>query len=81
MSWLDFLSMVEEEAGRDVAARIEERASIEFGGLTLYVRSTRKLTRTEVESIAPGRPKEAARKLGIHPATAYRIMRRERVIR
>jgi len=75
MSWADFLNLIAEEAGAEVASRIEERACIEFGGMNLYVRSTRKLTRYDVETVAPGRPKEAARKLGIHPATAYRILR------
>jgi transcriptional regulator of acetoin/glycerol metabolism len=81
MSWHEFLNMVAEEAGAEAAARIEERASVEFGGMNLYVRSTRKLTRQEIESVAPGRPQEAARKLGIHRATAYRILRQQSIIR
>ena len=81
MTWAAVLELIAEEAGHELALRIEERVRDEFGGCSLYVRRSRPLTRADLDSLAPGKPKEAARKLGIHPATAYRILHRERIIR
>lgn len=81
MSWLQLLDLIREEVGADAAARIEDRARVEFGGMSIYIKRSREITRADLDSLAPGKPKEAARKLGIHPATAYRILHRERIIR
>lgn len=81
MSWAAVLELIADEAGREIALRIEERVQSEFGGCSLYIRRSRPITRSDLDSLAPGRPQEAARKLGIHPATAYRILQRDRIIR
>jgi transcriptional regulator of acetoin/glycerol metabolism len=75
MTWPAILDLIAQEAGAEVAARIEERVRYEYGGMAVYIRRTQEITRHDLDAAAPGRPKEAARKLGIHPATAYRILR------
>jgi transcriptional regulator of acetoin/glycerol metabolism len=75
MTWAAVLEVIAQEAGQEIALRIEERVRDEFGGMNLYIRRTQEITRHDLDAVAPGRPKEAARKLGIHPATAYRILR------
>jgi len=81
MSWPGLLELIREEVGDEAASRIEDRARLELGGLRIYIKRSREITREELDSLAPGKPRDAARKLGIHPATAYRILQRDRIIR
>ena len=81
MSWAEILSVVEEEAGGAVARRIEERIRETFGGERIYIARTKVVTFEQITEAAPGQPRKAAKALGIHPSTAYRILRRERIIR
>lgn len=81
MTWVAVLELIAEEAGQDAALRIEERVRDEFGGLNLYIRRSRTVTRNDLDAVAPGRPKEAAQKLGISASTAYRILQRGRIVR
>lgn len=81
MTWAAVLEVIAQEAGQEIALRIEERVRDEFGGTNLYIRQQRSVTREELEQLAPGKPREAARKMNIHPSTAYRILRRERIVR
>ena len=80
-AWVDLLHIIADEAGRDIADRIETRARYELGGMRMTIATRAPVTAAEVEHAAPGRPREAARKLGIHPTTAYRAIRRGAFIR
>lgn len=75
-AWKDLLRIIVEEVGRDDADRIEARACAELGGLRLTIGKRSSITAADVHKVAPGRPREAARILGIHPSTAYRAIRR-----
>lgn len=75
-AWADVLRIIAEEAGDDVAVRIEERVRVEFGGLRITISKRPQITAELVHAAAPGRPRVAARKLGIHPSTAYRVLKR-----
>ena len=81
MSWVDLLALIAEEAGAEIAARIETRASRELGGLRITIAKRVPITVQQIDSVAPGKPKEAARALGVHPRTIYRVLQRERIIR
>jgi hypothetical protein len=81
MSWAAVMDIIAAEAGADVAARIEDRVRREVGAGTIYLRARVAITKTEVEEAAPGKPREAARKLGIHPATAYRVLKKTVLVR
>lgn len=76
MSWTDLLALISDEVGVAAAARIEARARKEMGGIRLTISVKPIVTREVIDAIAPGRPREAARILGVHPATAYRALRR-----
>lgn len=81
MTWLDLMAMIVEEVGAEAAARIERRARTEFGGIRITILKQARVDADRIDTIAPGKPCQAARKLGIHPSTAYRALRRERIIR
>lgn len=80
MSWRTLLELIADEVGNDAAARIEERARRELGGERITINKRQAITFELVEQVAPGRPQEAARKLGVHHATVYRALHR-RIIR
>jgi len=79
MSWAQFIDILIEECGPQLAARVEARANAELGGVRLTVSVKRRITPEQVVEAAPGRPKQAARKLGIHPSTAYRLIKKKPV--
>ena len=81
MTWEALLDIITDEAGKDIAARIEKRANMELGGTRLMI-SLRPVVRAmDIHRAAPGKPIVAAKKLGIHPTTAYRKLRKARLIR
>ena len=75
MNFDDLMAVIVAEVGSSSAQRIEERLRLEMQGCRLTIRKRRSLTREMIDSAAPGRPKEAARKLGVHPSTVYRCLR------
>lgn len=81
MSWDALLCLIADEVGSEAAARIEERARIELGGLRITIAKRRTITVETIDAVAPGRPKEAAKALGVHPRTIYRVLQRDRIIR
>lgn len=80
MTWSALLELIAEEVGAELAARIEERARLTMGGERITILKRRPLTAELVDTVAPGAPCEAAKKLGVHKATVYRVIRR-RLIR
>ena len=72
MSWPDLLNLIAEEAGGSVAAKIEDRARKEMGGVRLTISVKPVITKQIIDATAPGKPKEAARILGVHQSTIYR---------
>lgn len=81
MSWKILIDLIIEEVGQDAAMRIENRARVELGGLRVTVAKRRPITVETIDAVAPGRPKEAAKALGVHPRTIYRVLQRDRIIR
>lgn len=75
------LELIAEEAGAQVAARIEARARVVFGGMRFTVSKRKAVTPELIDAIAPGKPKEAAKALGVHPTTVYRVLQRPRLVR
>ena len=80
MSWSDVLAILRAECGDDQADRIAKRLYREFGGCRLTVPKRQPIDREMIDAAAPGRPRDAARKLGVHHTTVYRVLRR-RVVR
>lgn len=76
MSWHDLLELIAAEVGKDAAAKIEARARLEMGGMRITINVKPVVTSAVVEAIAPGRPRVAAKVLGVHPTTVYRALRR-----
>lgn len=76
MTWEAVLDVIVEVAGRELAQRIERRLAQELGGARVTVAKRRRLTRDDVDTVAPGRPAEAAVVLGVHRSTVYRAIRR-----
>lgn len=79
MSWPDLLELIREEVGDEAASRIEDRARVELGGLRITVLKRKQIDRRDIDRVAPGRPREAARKLDVSLATVYRTLRRPMV--
>lgn len=76
MSWQEVLKILNDECGADLASRIERRLANELGGVRITIAKRQTITREMADKAAPGKPREAARKLGVHPATIYRALRR-----
>lgn len=81
MTWEVLVAIIADEAGSETAERIEERARIELGGLRITIAKRKPITVETIDAVAPGRPKEAAKALGVHPRTIYRVLQRDRIIR
>lgn len=81
MSWADIIDIIKQEAGEKLARRIAERIRAEYGGTRITISKRPMITIEQIEQIAPGRPKEAARQLGVHPTTVYRAIQRTRIVR
>lgn len=81
MSWHDVLEVAVEILGEDAAADFEAACADRLAGSHCYIPQRKRLTRSDVDAVSPGRPKEAARQLGVHQSTVYRAIHRTRVIR
>jgi len=81
MSWQALVDIITQEAGADMAARIVKRAKLELGGLRITVGKRAVITAEMVDEVAPGKPREAAKHLGVHPATVYRALQKRILIR
>jgi len=79
MSWSTLLELIAEEAGMEIARRVEERARYELGGVRITVSVKPWVTPEQIEDIAPGKPKQAAKRLGISPSKAYTLVGRKRL--
>lgn len=79
MSWSALLDLIAAELGSAAAVRIEERARRELPGVRVTINRRPVLRHEDVEDAAPGKPREAAKVLGVHPSTAYRALRRPMV--
>ena len=75
------MDLIRDEAGDDLADRIEARCRRELQGLRITICARVPLTAADVHRAAPGRPQEAARILGVEASTAYRAIHRGRIIR
>lgn len=76
VSWARLVELMVEEVGRDGAARIEARARLELGGERITVRKRKVISVKEIDAVAPGKPEEAAKILGVHRSTVYRKLQR-----
>jgi hypothetical protein len=74
MSFRLLLRIVEAEVGEEAAKRIERRARAELAPVNIYVGTRERLTAEDVRRADPD-PRKAARKLGVHFTTAYRLIR------
>jgi transcriptional regulator of acetoin/glycerol metabolism len=81
VSWSGILDLIAAELGPIAAARIEQLVRDRYAGERIYITARRPVDPADIAAAAPGRPREAARRLGIHPSTAYRALRRARDIR
>lgn len=76
MSWQALLALIAEEVGDELAARIEERARTEMPAARIFICKRKVITPARAERAAPGKPKEAAKKLGVHYSTIYRALKK-----
>lgn len=74
MSWEALILLIADEVGKDAASRIEDRARHELGGQRITIRKTKIVNTKVIDSVAAGKPKEAAQKLGVHISTVYRAL-------
>jgi len=81
MSWAGLLDLIADELGADAAHRVQVRAQREMLGERLTITARFTVRREQVDEAAPGRPREAAKVLGVHPSTAYRALRRHPYVR
>jgi len=81
MSWAALLDLIRAEAGEDLADRIEARCRRELAGVRITVCARIPLNGQDVHAVAPGRPQEAAKILGVQVSTVYRAIHRDRIIR
>ena len=76
MSWPELVAILAEAVGPAEAERVASVIRAKLGGCRLTVPTRRHVTPQEAEQAAPGKPREAARKLGVHPSTVYRLLQR-----
>lgn len=76
MSWPELVAILAEAVGQASADRVASLLRARLGGCRVTIPSKRRVTCEEVERAAPGKPQEAARKLGVHPSTVYRTLKR-----
>ena len=69
MSWPALLSLIADELGQEAADRIEVKAREQMGGVRLTIATRVVVTKGK---IGCQNPKEAAKRLKIHPSTVYR---------
>ena len=71
MSWAALLTLIAEEVGQDAADRIEQRARKELAGVRLTIAARPTVTQKKIDA-DPGKPREAAKRIGVHYSTVYR---------
>ena len=76
MSWSELMAILVEAVGQASADRVASLLRARLGGCRVTVPTRRHVTPREVEQAAPGKPREAARRLGVHPSTVYRLLKR-----
>ena len=76
MSWPELLAVLVEAVGQASADRVASLLRARLGGCRVTIPRKRRVTCEEVEQAAPGKPQEAARRLGVHPSTVYRLLKR-----
>ena len=81
MSWETFLSLIAGKYGEQTASEIEDLARTYMPGERITIRKTKLITPELIDKVAPGKPREAAKKLGVHYTTIYRALNRPRIIR
>jgi transcriptional regulator of acetoin/glycerol metabolism len=81
MKWSDVIDLISEEVGSDVACKIEEVVRRRFPGERITINKHPIVTAEIIHKTAPGKPRIAAKKLGIHQSTAYRVLNRRGIIR
>ena len=79
MTWVALVELIAQEVGEDVAARIEDRARAELGGERITILKRKIITQQRIDAAAAGKPKEAAKKLGVHYSTIYRTINRRTI--
>lgn len=80
MSWSAVVELLRGELGPEIAGRVDQIVRRAFRGTRLTIPSRVEVTTEAAVSAAPGRPQEAARKLGVHPSTVYRMLRAKRTL-
>ena len=81
MSWETLLNLIADRYGEQVASEIEDLARRQMPGERITIRKTKLITTELVDKVAPGKPREAAKKLGVHYSTVYRALNRARIVR
>lgn len=79
MSWAALLEIIRREAGDELMARIEARARQEMGGTRITIGKKPLITQSRIDAVSPGKPKEAAKQLGVHYSTIYRALNRRQI--
>lgn len=74
MTWQALMRIVADVGGPGVAATVCERAKLELQGVRVTVGARAPISRAAVDAVAPGRPREAARALGVSVRTVYRAL-------
>jgi transcriptional regulator of acetoin/glycerol metabolism len=80
MSWSAVVEALAHELGPEVASHVDRIVRRAFRGTRLTIPARAAVTPEQAAAVAPGRPREAARKLGVHPSTVYRILRARRTL-
>jgi len=81
MSWDLLMQIVAKHAGEETAEKINRAIRTELCGVRITIPARLRVTAEQIEKVAPGQPRKAAKELGIHPSTAYRALRRQRIVR
>jgi hypothetical protein len=81
MNWALLLGLIADEPGPEAAIRVEGRARAELPGLRLQISPRPVLTPDHLTLADQAKPKEAARRLGVHVSTVYRRRQRGGCIR
>ena len=76
MSWSVIISRISAKYGPEVASEIEDMAREEFAGQRITILKRKIITAEKIDKAAAGKPKEAAKKLGVHYSTIYRALNR-----
>lgn len=81
MTWAAVLEAVADELGPDIAAAVDRVVRARLRGLRLTIPVRRQMLSPDmVHDAAPYQPRQAAKKLGVHPSTVYRLLRVRRTL-